>query len=100
MQASFFVGSTGQAVRGETSKQIGLSIARSSSGGTESSIVTRGRILMKVGKLILPVVMLLAGMLASSTQSFATHEYTKKEKKACTYCHVAANSKELNEAGQ
>lgn len=27
-------------------------------------------------------------------------EYTKKEKRACMYYHVAANSKELNQAGQ
>ena len=28
------------------------------------------------------------------------HEHTKKEKRACMHYHVAANSKELNQAGQ
>ena len=30
----------------------------------------------------------------------AKPEYTKKEKKSCTYCHVSASSKELNDAGK
>jgi len=30
---------------------------------------------------------------------FGKAEYTKKEKKACTYCHVKAGSKDLNDVG-
>jgi len=30
----------------------------------------------------------------------AKPEYTKKEGKACTYCHTKAGSKELNDAGK
>jgi len=30
----------------------------------------------------------------------AKPEYTKKEGKACTFCHVKAGSKELNDAGK
>ena len=32
--------------------------------------------------------------------SFATLEYGKKEKRACTYCHVKTGEKEVNEAGK
>ena len=30
----------------------------------------------------------------------ATPEYSKKEKKQCTYCHTALGKPELNEAGK
>jgi anaerobic selenocysteine-containing dehydrogenase len=30
----------------------------------------------------------------------AKPEYTQKEKKACTYCHVKMGSKDLNKAGE
>ena len=43
---------------------------------------------------------LLAGVVVSSTFSYAKPEYTKKEKKACKFCHVTAISKELNDAGK
>ena len=51
-------------------------------------------------KFILPAVVLLLGVVACSELSYAKPEYTKKEKKACTFCHVSAKSKELNEAGK
>jgi len=51
-------------------------------------------------KYAIPMLVLLAGVLVSSTLSYAKPEYTKKEKKGCTYCHVTAKSKELNDAGK
>ena len=51
-------------------------------------------------KLSIPGAVLAAGILFNTTASFAKPEYTKKEKKACTYCHVTASSKELNDAGK
>jgi hypothetical protein len=51
-------------------------------------------------KLSLPGAVLAAGILFNAANSFAKPEYTKKEKKACTYCHVTASSKELNDAGK
>jgi hypothetical protein len=38
------------------------------------------------------------GIVANSTLSYAKPEYTKKEKKGCTFCHVSGSSKELNDA--
>ena len=38
--------------------------------------------------------------LISATTSFVEPEYTKKEKKACTACHVSAKSKDLNDMGK
>lgn len=55
---------------------------------------------MRTLKLVAPLIILLGGLIVNSTSSFGKAEYTKKEKKACTYCHVAANSKELNDAGK
>ena len=55
---------------------------------------------MKPMKIVLPAFVLFLGGLVCSTLSYAKPEYTKKEKKACTYCHVTAKSKELNEAGK
>ena len=51
-------------------------------------------------KLILPGVVVTAGLLLTVTVSSAKPEYTKKEKKSCTYCHTSATSKELNDAGK
>jgi len=54
---------------------------------------------MRKVKFVLPA-LILSGGLALSTVSYGKPEYTKKEKKACVFCHTAANSKELNEAGK
>lgn len=46
--------------------------------------------------------LLVAGVLGGSLMTFATAkpEYSKKEAKACTFCHVKMGSKELNDAGK
>jgi hypothetical protein len=51
-------------------------------------------------KLVTPLCVLFLGIVANSTLSYAKPEYTKKEKRACTFCHVSGNSKELNDAGK
>lgn len=55
---------------------------------------------MRTAKIVAPVAILLGGLFVGSTLSFGKVEYTKKEKKACIYCHVTADSKELNDAGK
>ena len=52
---------------------------------------------LKIG---IPVAIVGLGMTLSLTTGFAKPEYTKKEKKACTTCHVTAKSKELNKVGE
>jgi len=39
-------------------------------------------------KIAAPAMVLGAGMLLCVSSSFGTPDYAKKEKKACTYCHV------------
>lgn len=51
-------------------------------------------------KFAVPAIVLFLGAMVSSTLSQAKPDYTKKEKKACTFCHVTAKSKELNDAGR
>lgn len=51
-------------------------------------------------KFVVPAIVLFSGLLVCSKLSYAKPEYTKTEKKACTYCHVTVKSKELNEAGK
>ena len=51
-------------------------------------------------KIIIPAFVLFLGIVANSTLSYAKPEYTKKETKGCTFCHISGNSKELNEAGK
>jgi len=51
-------------------------------------------------KVAVPVIVALGGLMLTSSMSFGKPEYTKKEKKTCTYCHTAAKSKELNEVGK
>jgi len=50
-------------------------------------------------KLALPLMIGLVGLLMT-TSSFGKAEYTKKEKKACTYCHTAQGKKDLNDVGK
>ncbi|HUK90693.1 MAG TPA: hypothetical protein VLZ81_09865 [Blastocatellia bacterium] len=50
-------------------------------------------------KIAIPSIVALAGLMVT-TSSFGKTEYTKKEKKACTYCHVAQGKKDLNDVGK
>jgi hypothetical protein len=50
-------------------------------------------------KIVVPSVVILGGLMLASL-SFGKTEYAKKEKKACTYCHVTQGKKDLNEAGK
>ncbi len=54
----------------------------------------------KLFHFVIPAAILSLGILFNSTASFGKAEYTKKEKKACTYCHVKQGSKDLNDAGK
>ena len=55
---------------------------------------------MRKLKYAVPVFIFVGGLISTTTLSFGKAEYTKKEKKACVFCHVKAASKELNEAGK
>jgi len=54
---------------------------------------------MKTLKLALPALIALAGLFAA-TVSYGKPEYRKKEKKGCTFCHIAAGKKDLNDTGK
>lgn len=49
-------------------------------------------------KLILPALIVAGGLVVPATVSFGKAEYTKKEKKACSYCHT--KGAELNKVGE
>jgi hypothetical protein len=51
-------------------------------------------------KYAIPLIVFIGGVFTTATLSFGKAEYTKKEKKACVYCHVKATSKELNDVGK
>lgn len=57
---------------------------------------------MKITKFVLPAAILMAGLIVSSSPTQAKPEFTRKEKKPCTFCHVDAKAapKELNDAGK
>ena len=50
-------------------------------------------------KYLVPAVVLMGSVLITAT-SYAKPDFTKSTKKACTFCHVTAKSKELNDAGK
>ncbi len=56
--------------------------------------------LNKLAKYSLPALIALSGFGLSSVNSYAKPEYSKKEKKGCTYCHVSAGKKDLNDVGK
>jgi hypothetical protein len=53
-------------------------------------------------KLVAPAVILFTGFLALTSASYAKPEFTSKEKKACSFCHVDAKAKpkEFTDAGK
>ena len=57
---------------------------------------------MSKSKYLVPAVLLLAGLVVSSTPGSAKPDYTKTTKKACTFCHVdsKAKPKDLTDAGK
>ena len=55
---------------------------------------------MKISKYLFPAATLLVGVTLNTLPSHAKPEYTKKEKKACTVCHVKMGKKDLNDAGR
>jgi len=55
---------------------------------------------MRALRLVLPIAVLIAGMFVTTTTSFGKPEYSKKEKKNCLTCHVAAGKKDLNDVGK
>jgi len=55
---------------------------------------------MRMMKLAFPAVILAAGFLVCTTAGFGKPEYAKKEQKGCTFCHVKAGAKDLNDAGK
>ena len=50
-------------------------------------------------KIAIPSLIVVGGLMVTSS-SYGKTEYTKKEKKACTYCHTAQGKKDLNEVGK
>jgi hypothetical protein len=54
----------------------------------------------KLWKVLVPGAALMVGVWAGMTPSYGKAEYTKQEKKPCTYCHIANGKKELNDAGK
>ncbi len=54
---------------------------------------------MRLWKVLLPVSIVATGLVVTTVPSQAKMEYSKKEKKGCTFCHVKAGSKDLNAAG-
>jgi len=61
---------------------------------------------MRILKIIATVIIgILVGFLMFTSAPVAKQEYTKKEKKPCTYCHTSKNpkdysDKDLSEAGK
>jgi len=51
-------------------------------------------------KFAMPAAILIGSLLVSSPFSFAKPDYMKKEKKACTYCHIAPSKRDLNDVGK
>jgi hypothetical protein len=60
---------------------------------------------MKHWKITIPAAIVLSGFLVCGTATYGKPEYTKQEKKACSFCHATAsakdaNAKELTDAGK
>ena len=49
-------------------------------------------------KLAMPAAILLGGFVVCSTTTYGKAEYTKQEKKACSFCHTVAVPKDADSA--
>jgi hypothetical protein len=56
--------------------------------------------LLSTLKIAIPASIIAVCLILTSNSSQAKPEYTKKEKKGCTYCHVGQSKKELNDIGK
>ena len=52
-----------------------------------------------IWKSAVALAVLVAGLSFSVRPGYAKPEYSKKEKKGCTFCHVTMGKPELNDAG-
>lgn len=55
---------------------------------------------MRKLRFALPAAILIGGLTLPAALSYGKAEYTKKEKKGCTYCHTKAGSADLNAVGK
>jgi len=53
---------------------------------------------MRTWKLVVPAGIVMAGFLLCTSASYGTQEYAKKEKQACTVCHVKDGAKDAMHA--
>jgi len=51
-------------------------------------------------RFVIPAIIVVGGLTIPATLSFGKAEYTKKEGKACVYCHTKNGAKELNKVGE
>lgn len=51
-------------------------------------------------KYFVPTLIVCGFLMLTASISNAKPDYSKKEKKGCTFCHVKAGSKDLNDAGK
>jgi len=55
---------------------------------------------MRILKLAIPSLLVMAGFVVCTTATYGKPEYAKKEGKSCVTCHTKMGSKELNETGK
>ena len=55
---------------------------------------------MRILQILIPAGILVSSLFLTAALSVAKPEYTKKEKKGCTTCHVAVAKKDLNDVGK
>ena len=58
------------------------------------------KLTVRILKIFLPAGVLVSSLVLTTALSLAKPEYTKKEKKGCTTCHVAQGKKDLNDVGK
>lgn len=54
----------------------------------------------KTANILLVAFVGLAALWVAATPSYGKPEYSKQEKKACTFCHPKGDTKELTDAGK
>jgi hypothetical protein len=55
---------------------------------------------MRVLKVAVPSMIVMAGFVMCTTATYAKPEYAKKEGKSCVTCHTKAGQKDLNDTGK
>jgi len=73
---------------------------RDKSGDLIAGKIAENLMVKRILYFVIPGTAVMWALFLTASVSMATQDYTKKEKKSCTYCHTSMGKKDLNDVGK